>query len=364
MHLNLNDVSSGAEETRRLERYLVSQGADPDELREAIETGTRGPLALELALRSPGERVPFEQAVEQAGVDPGEAGALWRALGFPDPLRSSPSLTRSQIEALQILAEMGRQLGQDTTLQLARVIGGSVASIAEALVDAFRLKVEMPRRTAGEPYAEIVEDYAGVASVAIPALGQAVTDALCMHMVAVSRSAWGMDAAQATVTRERTVGFADLVGYTASARAAAPAELASTIGRFESCVAEVVERFGGRIVKLIGDEAMFVVSDPVAACELALDLQRTLVRDPQLPAARMGLAGGPVVSHRGDYYGDVVNLAARLVKAAEPGEVLVSEALAGSRPGAPGLRFDPVELPLMKGYDSPVGAYRLGSAPL
>ena len=82
------------------------------------------------------------------------------------------------------------------------------------------------------------------------------------------------------------------------------------------------------------------VSDPVAACELALDLQRTLVRDPQLPAARMGLAGGPVVSHRGDYYGDVVNLAARLVKAAEPGQRAGRLRPSGSRtPTSP--RFGP-----------------------
>ena len=352
-------MSSGQDETDRLERYLVAQGADPDELREATATGTRGALALELALRSPGERVPFAEAVEQAGLDPAGAGALWRALGFPDPLRSSPSLARSQIEALQILAEMERRLGRETTLQLARVIGGSVALIAEAVVDAFRLKVEMPRRSAGDPYPEVVEDYARTAALAIPALGQAITDALCMHLVAVSRSAWGLDSAQATVTRERTVGFADLVGYTESARAAAPAELANTISRFESCVAGVVEVFGGRIVKLIGDEAMFVIGDTVAACELALELQRTLAEDPQLPAVRIALAAGPVVSHRGDYYGDVVNLAARLVKVAAPGEVLVGESIPTAEGASRRFGFEAAQVPPLKGYEDPVAAYRL-----
>lgn len=357
-------MSSGPDDDARLDRYLVSQGAEPDELREAIATGTRGALALELALRSPGERVPFADAVEEAGLTPPQAAAIWRALGFPDPLGSPPQLGRSQIGALHMLAEMRRQLGEETTLQLARVIGGSVARIAEAVIDAFRLNVEMPRRSAGEPYPDVVEDYARTAAVTIPALGQAITDTLVTHLVAVSRSAWGLDAAQSTVTRERIVGFADLVGYTASTRAAAPAELASLVSRFESCVAQVVAGFGGRVVKLIGDEAMFVIVDPVAACELALELQRTLADDAQLPAVRIGLAAGPVVSHRGDYYGDVVNLAARLVKVAEPGEVLVSEALADSDPTARGVQLEPVGIPPLKGYDERVGAYRLIKPPL
>ena len=352
-------MSTGADDTERLERYLVERGAQPDELREAAETGTLGTLALELALRSPGERIPFEEAAARAGLEPEESAAVWRALGLPDPTVSSARVSASQIETLQILGEFGRRLGTETTLQLARVIGGSVAQIAEAIVDSFRIKVEMPRHSAGDPYPDVVEDYASTAAMAIPALGRAITDVLCAHLVSVSGSTWGLDPERATVTRERTVGFADLVGYTASARGASPAALAGMISRFEAHVAEVVARFGGRVVKLIGDEAMFVVGDPVVGCELALDLQRTLAQDTELPPVRIGLAAGPVVSHHGDYYGDVVNLAARLVKAAEPGEVLVSEPLAESDPGSPGLLFDRAEVPRMKGYGARVGAYRL-----
>jgi class 3 adenylate cyclase len=166
------------------------------------------------------------------------------------------------------------------------------------------------------------------------------------------------------VTREGTVGFADLVGYTSSARGASPAGLAATISRFEDHVGDVVVRFGGRVVKLIGDEAMFIVGDPVAGCELALELQRMLAADRALPPVRTALAAGPVVSHRGDYYGDVVNLAARLVKVAEPGEVLVSEVLTGSDSGSLALEFEPVAIPPLKGYEGRVGAYRLRSPPL
>jgi class 3 adenylate cyclase len=40
------------------------------------------------------------------------------------------------------------------------------------------------------------------------------------------------------------------------------------------------------------------------------------------PTGRVGLAAGEVVTRRGDIYGSVVNLASRLVDAAEPGQIL------------------------------------------
>jgi adenylate cyclase len=348
-------------DTLRLVRYLVQQGADPGELSDAVSTGSLGPLALDLALRAPGATVPFREAAREAGLDPAEAAALWRALGFVDPLQTSAMLRPSQVETLRVLAGMGRsELGSETVLQLARVIGGAVALVAEALVDAFRVRVEVPRRVAGQPYSEVVEDYSRMAPIVMPALGQAVEDILRAHVVGVARSAWAPDESQAIVTRERTVGFVDLVGYTQSVRALAPPELAEAISQFESHVGEVINRGGGRVVKLIGDEAMFVVDEGAKASELALELIGALGDDPKLPRVRIGLAAGPVVAHHGDYYGEVVNLAARLVKIAEPGEVLVSRSVADALPGR--VVFEAVQTPPLKGFDQDVEVFRLRSA--
>jgi adenylate cyclase len=281
-------------------------------------------------------------------MEPGDAAELWRALGFPDPLRSQPLLTESQIESLQVFAEMRTLLGEETALALARVIGGSVAQIAEALVDAFRLQVEMPRRNAGDPYLDVVEDYARTAAVAIPALGGAITEALGSHLVVVSRSAWGMDAERATVTRERTVGFADLVDYTATVRGTSPAALAATISRFEAHVSDAVARAGGRVVKLIGDEAMFVCPPSVAAAHATLAILGECGRD-DLPRARAGLAAGPVLVRGGDYFGPVVNRASRLVDAASPGTAALDEAYRSLVEDAGRLTLEPLGPQHLKG---------------
>ena len=352
------DVSDLDPDTQRLVRHLLDKGVGRRELSEAIETGWLGPLALEVALRGPGEPVPFAQAAADAGLVTEEAAALWRALGFPDPLSWNTALWPSQIQTLGVLAEMGRAgLGRDTALQLARVIGSSVALLAEALVDAFRVKVEMPARNAGTPYSEVVDGYVRAAPAQLSALSDAIGDVLRAHVVAVARSRWALDESQATVTRERTVGFADLVGYTDNARYLSPSELGGAISRFESVVGEAVNKAGGRVVKLIGDESMFVLDDQRRACELALELARVLGADRHLPSVRIGLASGQIVAHHGDYYGDVVNLAARLVKVAEPGEVLVSRSVAEKLSGTIGV--EEVQTPALKGYPRSVSAFRL-----
>jgi adenylate cyclase len=178
-----------------------------------------------------------------------------------------------------------------------------------------------------------------------------------MHMLSVSRSGWALDEEQATVTRERTVGFVDLVGYTRRARALSPAALALVIGRFESHVGEVVAGVGGRVVKLIGDEAMFVVDDPLKGCELASMLMSTLRQDRELPPVRIGLAHGPVVAYHGDYHGGRRQPAARLAKVAEPAQVLVSGAMADELSAV--IALEAVRVPPLKGYERGVAAFRL-----
>ena len=338
----------------RLIEWLAERGAADEELAEAARTGTLGPLALELAVRPPGERLPFDEAVRQAGLDVEEAARLWRALGFTDPLDPPLRVTAGEVETLQKLISNSRaMLGPDAGQPLARVIGSTMTQLADAIVDTFRVQVEIPRRGRGEPYSHVVEDYARAGAVVIPELAAAVGDVLVGHILAASRANWVPDEQRSAVTRDLTVGFADVVDYTRSARALTPAELAAAIGRFESRVGELVGRHRGRVVKLIGDEVMFVTEDPGAAARLALAIIAELRTDPQMPQVRIGLAAGPVVTLQGDYYGDVVNLAARLVKAAEPGGALVSESVAQHASA------QLVELPPLKGFDAEVAAYRL-----
>jgi Adenylate and Guanylate cyclase catalytic domain len=88
-----------------------------------------------------------------------------------------------------------------------------------------------------------------------------------------------------------------------------------------------VVALGGRVVKMIGDEVMFVVPTATDAAEIGLSLAETYAGDDLLSDVRVALAIGPVLVKDGDFYGPVVNLASRLVGVANPGTVLVSDEL-------------------------------------
>ncbi len=134
---------------------------------------------------------------------------------------------------------------------------------------------------------------------------------------------WSTDPERSVVTVQRTVGFVDLVGYTTATASLSLRELTHVLVEFDLRTSEIVAEGGGQIVKTIGDEAMFVTEDAGDACRIALELIDAA--GGTLPPVRVGLATGEMASVFGDLYGPDVNLAARLVGAAEPATALVSE---------------------------------------
>jgi adenylate cyclase len=116
----------------------------------------------------------------------------------------------------------------------------------------------------------------------------------------------------------------------------------------------VVGDRGGRVVKLIGDEVMFITPDADAACDIALALVETF--DAQGVTPRGGLSHGEIVARGGDYYGRYVNLAARAVDIADPGTVLCGPGVVDA---ATEHRFEAAELRMLKGFTLPVRLSRL-----
>lgn len=346
------DASPG-DDAERLVAFARSLGGDPDDIDAAVASGQIGVLCIDLATRPEGEPVPFDQAAGACGLSEAEAARIWRGLGFPDPVAAETFLTPPEVATLELLGTIGAEyLGPDLSAEMARVVGGSLARVAEALVDAFRIGFEVPEmHDEGRPYGELVEEYVALSRELFPRFNEALGTVLRRHIIGVSAQMWATDEDHTTVTVDRAVGFADLVGYTAATSRLSHAELASMVDRFESQVAELVSDHGGRLVKMIGDEAMFVC-DTERAAGLGQALLAEFSDD-----IRVGLAAGAMASTRGDYFGDVVNLAARLVRLADPGTALVSDAVREAAGDATLTGVGSLEL---KGFDDPVPAFVLG----
>ena len=90
---------------------------------------------------------------------------------------------------------------------------------------------------------------------------------------------------------------------------------------------------------------MFHFPDPSPGVRAALEMVGGL-SDAGLPPCHVGLAAGPVLFQEGDYFGQTVNLSARIADYARANEVLVSQAVADASRDD-GVTFDdigPVEL--------------------
>ena len=340
----------GADEQLRLLNDAFDLGATVEEvIRVAGVHYNYESLMLDLAMRPAGETQDLSDFAE-SGANPELVRRLWSAFGLPDSASPVIRVTPDAADALSLMAGIAPLFGEDATLGVARVMGSTMARLAETISGTFRVGDEIPRRSAGNSRAEVAESYTGVVRELLPRFLDALLAVFRRHLVNVSYQTWSTDNEQSAVMLERTVCFVDLVGSTELLRVVSVREMANMLRRFEEQVWELVGSSSGRVVKLMGDEAMIAFEDPVDVCRVGLDLI-----DLSEHPVRIGLAHGAVVSLLGDYYGETVNLAARLVAVADPKTLLASESVR-QRAGH-GLAFEALEPLFLKGFAEPVAVF-------
>jgi len=314
----------GASALRRVRAALLATGATEAEIDDALANGVIDLLTLDHLLVPAARRYSIRALSERTGVALELLRRLWRALGFLDVDDDAVAFTDLDLVAVEQFSTL-LQIGSadvDTGLQMARVIGQSMARIAEAELVAGVMSVS------AEPGS--VEAAAGAVRLAdtwAPAMASLIEFAWRRHLQAATRHmmllrSHGM---RGGASPTMVVGFADMVGFTLLSQHLDSVDLAAVVRRFEEISHDLVTSLGGRVVKMIGDEAMFVVDDVVAAARIGLGLAEAYADDDLLSDVRVGMAIGPVLVSDGDYYGPPVNLASRIVKIANPGTVLVSD---------------------------------------
>jgi adenylate cyclase len=297
---------------------LESLDVAPEEIDEAEEEGTLAALALDRLLGSGPPQYDQAEVARRAGISVDLARRFWRALGFPDVPDGEKTFTDADVEALSFAAKMLRRgiVEPDLALQVTRVLAGSMARITDVELAITQGRLSDP------PDGQLAFD--AQALLDTPKLMEYVWR---RQLQAAARRLLLRDADG--TGGSLTVGFADLVGFTALSQELSDEALADVVERFIATAHDIVSGLGGRVVKMIGDEVMYVVDDPGAAAEIALRLAEAYAGDEELSDVRAGLACGPVLSLEGDFYGPVVNLASRIVNVAFPGSVLVSDEVHG-----------------------------------
>jgi class 3 adenylate cyclase len=180
--------------------------------------------------------------------------------------------------------------------------------------------------------------------------------------------------------RHLTVLFCDLVGSTAIAAQLDPEEWRETVGEYHRTAADAITRFGGHVVKYLGDGVMALFGWPEAhdndaerAARAGLAIIEAITKigagtEPgnnparQRLSARVGIDSGAVVVGAGagkdaDVFGDAPNIAARVEAAAEPGTVLITATTLRLVSGL--FVVEDRGAPPLKGIELPIQLYRV-----
>jgi adenylate cyclase len=301
----------------------VDLGMPPVEAERAVAE-RRVVLALLEHLISGGQRLTVTEVSARSGVAVPVLRRVDQALGLP----RSAAYTEADLEHAEHLRELLGVIPLEPLLRTLRADAQSLTAIALRTIELTAHLFLDPLREETDDEVEAAVRLAALAGplldLAARGMGSAyrrvVTQLLSSELLA--RASFASDEV------ELAVGFVDVVGYTSLSARIDPSGLGEVLEAFESRCYATATHDAVRLVKFLGDAAMFVSVDPVALGralhELVAEVQDEA--DPLYAAPmRGGLAMGRVLLRGGDYFGEPVNEAARLTDRARPSTVLASE---------------------------------------
>jgi adenylate cyclase len=299
----------------------------------AEEQPARDPLALERHVLGEDPSLTALEVAQQTGVTVEQLRRLWWALGFPEH-GTEVAFTPADVDAVSTLTGIvaGGGIDFDTSVMLTRALGQTMARLADWEVATLAQQVEKIERSD-----RATGSRTGAAMRLIddlnPPFEHLVIYAWRRHLAAAVARIEALGAqAEDLHTTQLTVGFADIVGFTALTNELSRERIGDIVEIFESRCADVVAGRRGRIIKSLGDSVLFVNADPISAYDTAEGIIRVVGRDPRMPEVRLGLASGDVVMRLGDVFGPPVNLASRLTAVARRNRIIIDQATADLLP--------------------------------
>jgi class 3 adenylate cyclase len=329
--------------------FLQSLGASTEQITAAEARSGLVALATDLVFAA-AEGFTAHDLGAQTGASSEEVLRIWRALGVEVPGPDTPMFSSADASLVRSLTSMDLFTGTESD-EFLHVLGSALSRVADAAIAFYVQSVAAGLDDSGADSLLLAEKSSGAATKALE-IGAGL-GAVFVHLLrdGVDRQRLAQAHVSDRALFRLAVGFVDLVGFTPLSHRLGTRELSAFIGQFENRAFRLAAEHGGRIIKHIGDEVMFVTIDPVSGCELALALMTEFVDEGIQP--RGGLAFGDVLARQGDYYGEVVNLASRLADLAVPGEVLADDNVRVAA-GSSGLVFESAGRRQLKGFEEPV----------
>lgn len=299
-----------------LVRRCLEIGLSVEEIRDAGDDLID--RAVQRVLAGGVEQLTLADAAERADVSLPAAEQIARASGIAVAGLDERLYSERDVAVISTVGLGFDVLGEEAMLQLVRVAAAAVVRIGDAAMSTFLTSVGASASRDDSGLELLEANLAGMEL--LPKFGDALTQMLLRYMRQAYRPrsevSVGAALAEGVDTRGLAIGFADLVGSATLADSRSLADLNTALDIFERTATDTITAGGGRVVKFIGDEVMFRANTADIACAVALELVEFVRTDPLLPPLRVGIAYGEVLSRDGDFYGPIVNLAARVTKLA------------------------------------------------
>jgi len=320
----------------RAGRHRTGLPAEPD--------GGFSPEADDIEARLLGQRrsMRSREVSAKSSVSILSARKFWHALGFPHVNDDDTVFTDTDLVALESMVGLvrGGAFAEHTALAMTRAFARTTDRLAvwqtQLMAEAVG-ELSEPADGTGTSPPQAMPDPATARAAALKLadiaddLEPLLVYAWRRHLAAaIARMVADAEPIEDQPGIVRCVGFADMVSFTRLVSRLSELELAQVVLRFEALASDVVTAHGGRVIKTMGDEVLFVTVGAAPAAAIALDLVQAMAEDDVLPDVRVGMASGPVISRLGDVFGTTVNRASRLTSVARPGTVLVDDGLAAA----------------------------------
>ncbi|HEX8075844.1 MAG TPA: adenylate/guanylate cyclase domain-containing protein [Thermoleophilaceae bacterium] len=342
---------------------LLELGVRPDEMRQALERG-RLEDAIFDAVLDPARRertVTPAEIEARGGLTAAEIALQMQTAGLSAPGPDDPWFTEKEAHVFLEVARLRDVWTSDLMIQLSRVSGRALGRIAQAQVQLFRLHVE-PRLRAES----------GDRVAALPDVHWAFEQLLPLAepwLAAVHRRLFERELTEVAIRQAETrssggtlpgatqaaILFCDLKDFTAYA--AREGEEAA-VAVIENLSVVVTEECGstGRVVKGLGDGYMLAFSEARDAVGTGWRVIERHREDAEL-GIHASLHEGLAVVHGGDYFGTVVNVAARILAAAKRDELMATAAVATST--SEDFGWEDVGASYVRGVSGTVDLFRL-----
>ena len=347
----------------RIVGQLRRSGQSIEQIAAAAQDGRLALGAVDPLFAPETKTYTLREAARKANMSLGTAEQIWISLGFST--QSIDQVTEKDLEALKRVSEVleaGVPLG--AVLQVIRVAAKSFADIADAEARLVRMFVHQPLLEEGVSAEEVSQVMGSMIEAVLPHMTP-LFEYMHSRFLQQYTEQVQIENVQGAATRGKaqegrlnvTICFVDIAGFTRYTEQAGVEKAFEQADQLRHHI-ETTLPDSARMIKLTGDGAMIVGSEPGELTRWAMDLA---TEENKIFNLRIGIDFGEALYRDGDYFGGSINMAARVLNRADTNELLATELLKDQihNRAALGLRFVSIGKVRLKGFNEPVELFRV-----